>query len=161
MNIAAKSAFKFLRLISLIITVSFMGACAVVNTVFVEDRKKPGPDANMAGIIGTSRPGGNLDDVRQTMIDNCADWGGLRTASVQQIPKSWKGGKMFTDYWQYNCNGLMQNPQQSPMLLSTPDVPKINNNQNLSIDQAKEKCNELGFKSGTEVFGNCVLKVTK
>ena len=159
MNIVTRNIFKFLRIIFLITTASFLGACAVVNTVFIEDRKKPGPDANMAGIIGTSRPGGNLDDVRQAMVDNCADWGGLRANSVQQISKSWKGGKMFTDYWQYSCNGLAQNSQENPMPLSMPNIPK--GKQNLSIEQSKEKCSELGFKSGTEAFGNCVLKITK
>jgi hypothetical protein len=159
MNIAIKKTLKFFRLIFLIPTVCLLGACAVVNTVFIEDRKKPGPDANMAGIIGTSRPGGNLDDVRQSMIDNCADWGGLRTTSVQQISKSWKGGKMFTDYWQYNCNGLTQNSQENPAPLLMPNIPK--GNQNLSIEQSKEKCSELGFKAGTEAFGNCILKITK
>ena len=31
----------------------------------------------------------------------------------------------------------------------------------LSIEQAKAKCVDLGFKQGTEQFGNCVLKFTK
>ena len=30
-----------------------------------------------------------------------------------------------------------------------------------AIEQAKETCTSLGFKSKTEKFGNCVLKLTK
>jgi len=30
-----------------------------------------------------------------------------------------------------------------------------------SIEQAKQQCKELGFKSGTEKFGNCVLELNK
>ena len=30
-----------------------------------------------------------------------------------------------------------------------------------SMDQAKTKCLELGFKTGTESFGQCVLKIAK
>lgn len=31
----------------------------------------------------------------------------------------------------------------------------------VGIDDAKKKCADLGFKSGTETFGNCVLKLSK
>ena len=32
---------------------------------------------------------------------------------------------------------------------------------NISIDDSKAKCAELGFRSGTEKFGDCVLKLSK
>ena len=32
---------------------------------------------------------------------------------------------------------------------------------NISIDDSKAKCAELGFKAGTEKFGDCVLKLSK
>jgi hypothetical protein len=31
----------------------------------------------------------------------------------------------------------------------------------LTLDQAKTKCLDLGFKAGTETFGQCVLKIAK
>jgi hypothetical protein len=31
----------------------------------------------------------------------------------------------------------------------------------INIEDSKKKCSDLGFKSGTEAFGNCVLKLTK
>lgn len=36
-----------------------------------------------------------------------------------------------------------------------------NNSSGTDINDAKSKCSELGFKKGTEQFGNCVLKLTK
>lgn len=30
-----------------------------------------------------------------------------------------------------------------------------------NLNQAKDKCNELGFKTGSEAFGNCVLRLSK
>jgi hypothetical protein len=32
---------------------------------------------------------------------------------------------------------------------------------NASFDDAKKKCADLGFKAGTEAFGNCVLRLSK
>ncbi|WP_216185611.1 hypothetical protein [Polynucleobacter sp. MWH-HuK1] len=31
----------------------------------------------------------------------------------------------------------------------------------VGMDDAKKKCADLGFKSGTEAFGNCVLRLSK
>jgi len=31
----------------------------------------------------------------------------------------------------------------------------------VSMEQAKSKCQDLGFKAGTESFGQCILKLTK
>ena len=34
-------------------------------------------------------------------------------------------------------------------------------NSNSDLTDAKSKCSDLGFKKGTDQFGNCVLKLTK
>jgi hypothetical protein len=39
--------------------------------------------------------------------------------------------------------------------------PVSSNNGSLSMEQAKSKCLDLGFKAGTESFGQCILKVSK
>ena len=41
-----------------------------------------------------------------------------------------------------------------------PEASKLST-PNLSMEQAKAKCIDLGFKTGTESFGQCVLKMTK
>lgn len=46
----------------------------------------------------------------------------------------------------------------------TLDVSNDINSQTTIIDsfeESKKKCSEIGFKAGTEAFGNCVLKLTK
>jgi len=47
--------------------------------------------------------------------------------------------------------------QQAPR----ENVQKTPPSQQLDIDKAKIKCAELGFKTSTEGFGKCVLKLTK
>ncbi len=37
----------------------------------------------------------------------------------------------------------------------------LTNPASTSMEQAKSKCLDLGFKAGTESFGQCVLKVSK
>jgi len=46
---------------------------------------------------------------------------------------------------------------KSSILNKTIDEPSIR----VDIGEAKMKCSELGFKSGTEPFGKCVLRLTK
>jgi hypothetical protein len=47
--------------------------------------------------------------------------------------------------------------------ISSPKVPAYQapKSSGFGIDEAKKKCVDLGFKSGTEGFGNCVLKLSK
>jgi hypothetical protein len=59
-----------------------------------------------------------------------------------------------------SCSGLtdlvsrakFQEQIQVPVTPTTP---------NISIDDSKAKCADLGFKSGTEKFGDCVLKLSR
>lgn len=47
--------------------------------------------------------------------------------------------------------------------ISSPKVPAYQapKSSGVGIDDAKKKCADLGFKSGTETFGNCVLQLSK
>ena len=38
---------------------------------------------------------------------------------------------------------------------------KKSNLESNNIESAKNKCSDLGFKSGTEGFGKCVLQLSK
>lgn len=51
--------------------------------------------------------------------------------------------------------------QASPY--SSPAAQQYQQSQpdNVGIDEAKQKCTALGFKQGSQSFGNCVLKLTK
>ena len=45
---------------------------------------------------------------------------------------------------------------------SETSTPNQNNTNNaLTFEQAKSKCIDLGFKAGTESFGQCILKLAK
>ena len=43
-------------------------------------------------------------------------------------------------------------PQQTSTVATT---------QSVDMESAKKKCLELGFKIGTDTFGQCILKLTK
>ena len=64
-------------------------------------------------------------------------------------------GTAGSDYITYvfTCNTQTFQPQQT----SFPQIttPKT------SMDSAKAKCSDLGFKSGTQEFGKCVLQLSK
>ena len=49
-------------------------------------------------------------------------------------------------------------PMSRPTINSNPPPATSNS---ISIKDAKSKCSDLGFKTGTEDFGKCVLKLTK
>lgn len=40
-------------------------------------------------------------------------------------------------------------------------IPKKSSPLSNSLDQAKNQCKDLGYKPGTEKFGNCVLELNK
>ena len=66
-----------------------------------------------------------------------------------------------TSYWKYQCNGP-QVSANTPELINNP-APAISlpSKQAISIDQAKQQCKDIGYKPGTEKFGNCVLEMVK
>lgn len=63
----------------------------------------------------------------------------------------------------YNiCNGIYSNLVKQNVISAIDPVKQIKNTpQTNSIDSAKSKCVELGFKAGTEGFGKCVLQLSK
>ena len=55
--------------------------------------------------------------------------------------------------------------EQAPTQATTPSQATTNTstakNSDLSLEDAKKKCIDLGFQQATEGFGNCVLKLAK
>jgi hypothetical protein len=108
------------------------------------------------------------NDYIELMQMRCSSYGGLDFSSQTTIHKNAIGEKVI----QYKCNAA--NAKQSeaqPQLLSTPK-PNVNTDRALptiapsttssfSFEDSKNKCVELGFKSGTEGFGKCVLQLSK
>jgi hypothetical protein len=56
----------------------------------------------------------------------------------------------YSCFYEYEC-----------MVNSAPPPQVIPQRNQVTTDEAKTKCKELGFKGGTENFGNCVLRLTK
>jgi hypothetical protein len=57
-------------------------------------------------------------------------------------------------HYEFKCaTSVIPAPRQDEQIKSTPIIN--------SMESAKKKCSELGFKTGTEQFGNCVLKLSK
>ncbi len=103
-----------------------------------------------AGIIAYE-PGA---DVTAFMQNKCAQYGGLDFSSVRDGTAPKMIGNNLGFVKQYRCYGPRPSPQNS--------APITSNTQNLtSVDDAKRKCTDLGFKAGTESFGKCVLQLSK
>ena len=118
--------------------------------IFIKDKHRPGPDANTVGIIEVSQVGGQFFNAKSSMESQCADFGGLNESSIKALSP-----RGFAEYWSYQCNGLKQKaiPTQAPS--------QSNIENRVDVNSAKVKCTEIGFKSGTEGFGKCVLQLTK
>lgn len=86
---------------------------------------------------------------KPTMREICKLYGGLDESSIYKV----NGGWLDIGYtrWSYACNGVKSNSQQG----ASPQSPKI------TIDSAKSSCKDLGFKTGTEGFGKCVLQLSR
>lgn len=67
------------------------------------------------------------------------------------------------DIYYFRCT---ENTSSVPQRVQAP-VPESNyapatiTKPSLSINEASKKCKDLGFDTGTETFGNCVLKLSK
>ena len=84
------------------------------------------------------------------MRRNCESFGGLNEESVTVITGQKTGLGFY--YYSYKCKGIQT--------INQPSM-NVNTLQSLDIDSAKKKCSDLGFKTGTEGFGKCVLQLSK
>ena len=100
-------------------------------------------------------------------MEICNSLGGVKNTPTYShtVPLGWK-------FYNYQCNGY----KLATPISSSPNIPKIDiypapqssttpppaeSRQGISIDEAKKKCIEIGFKSATEALGKCVLQLTK
>ena len=82
----------------------------------------------------------------------CSNRGGLKEGPhySHTVPLGWK-------FYNYRCAGFQMPTVQSIQ----PVMQQPNFVQPASMNAAKSKCEDLGFKAGTEAFGNCVLRLSK
>lgn len=66
------------------------------------------------------------------------------------------------DEYKFRCvdnqQKLLTNPVPQPF---NPGGSTFVPSPRVSLDDAAQKCSSLGFKAGTEAFGNCVLKISR
>lgn len=95
--------------------------------------------------------------------------GGMATTShdqaamiaLSQCNKSMPGG-VGCQVYAIDSN-IVYNPSSAPPInnYQPPTQQTTASSGTSSINSAKEKCKDLGFKSGTEDFGKCVLQLSK
>ena len=59
------------------------------------------------------------------------------------------------DYYYFDC--IAEQPKPQPTTKQSSSTTPIS----VSIESAKEKCMDLGFKTGTEEFGKCALQLSR
>ena len=94
---------------------------------------------------------GNMQNVKWLADQNCQRRG-LGRGLVESNP-TYRGSNGVNHYI-YQC------VQQSIDSISVSSQQPQNTTE-INLSPAKAKCAELGFKTGTEAFGNCVLKISK
>jgi hypothetical protein len=101
----------------------------------------------------------NPSYAKHEMHKNCKNFGGLDEKSIKLI-HSMQEMRMWFGHsdWEYGCNGF---PITTKTLPLREEIPKQGNQGNLDIESSKKKCGDLGFKSGTDGFGKCVLQLSK
>ena len=99
---------------------------------------------------------GSESEANQVARDFCAERGFNGDPSLGPAMR-WNEGY----YYQINCAARKTIPDAPTALpINTPSSPAYIA-PSVTITQAKEKCSDLGFKTDTEAYGSCVLKLTK
>lgn len=103
------------------------------------------------------------EQLNQEAASLCAQYGGLRHPGV--VPYG-------VQQYNFSCLGNVPAPQprnvanpvasppQAPLPRSSTE-PLPNAAPSLSIEAAKQKCLDLGFKLNTEALGKCVLQLSQ
>jgi len=96
----------------------------------------------------------------------CQKYGGLNFNSVRSINPPANSAWGYT-YKEYSCNGMgsmkvSEEPKnQKPFTPPIESKVNTNINQKNQMNEAKQKCGDLGFQVNTESFGKCVLQLSK
>lgn len=137
----------------------------------------PSPRTNFVGVVYVSS-GGGLKIAKPSMASECNKHGGLIETSIVELSNP---GVIINigglSRFKYQCH-----PPKSP-INNTPNnevmrqnfqtnsppsfegrvqmIESPNVKSPMTLIEAKEKCGDLGFESGTERFGKCVLQLSK
>lgn len=135
------------------------------NQIFDNHATLPTQQKNFTGFV---QVGDNIEESRINlwMQNRCREIAG----EMYMVGNRWMGvaGPHSRPHY-YTCIKSITPQAINPVI--TPASALQNNSSNiqkenteinqLSIDSASAKCVELGFKKGTDKFGDCVLKISK
>lgn len=106
------------------------------------------------GVIIYSQSFNVSSDVTQLANNNCK----LRNYDYARFEKSEQRTPILGNVQHYFSCLQNQRIITTPSINTNSTVPQQNSS---NIDDAKKKCSDLGFKTGTEGFGKCVLQLSK
>jgi hypothetical protein len=94
-------------------------------------------------------------DLEIRVRDICSGKGGVEKGPTYKMSAVISG-----TYYGYQCKGQHQ---ANSRFVPSPQLqqPTVTNAPIMTIEIAKKKCAELGFKQGTEGFGKCVLQLSR
>ena len=97
--------------------------------------------------------GGGYSSVLSQANSYCRQFG------ARAVLKNKTDGCLLLCGSEYNYYNFSCVKEPSSFVPTSSNVPRAESS--LPIDDAKNKCMDLGFKVGTEGFGKCVLQLTK
>ena len=114
---------------------------------------EPTSSNNYRGVLVEKSPVA-AEALESRAAEICSSRGGLKISPryTNTAPIGWK-------FYEFRCNGpapISSQPQQQ-----IAPTPQTQNQVGMEIGEAKSKCTDLGFKTGTEAFGKCVLRLSK
>jgi hypothetical protein len=154
--------YKNIRTLTVFIILIFGSGCAEFAgikdyTSVLENLAEPNVNNNYVGQLFVDPITGNdITDsyIKQRAYQICSTRGGIKIEPYMTL----KGPIHATaGRYQFQCNGFQQNAIPVPDSRIIPE--KFN--APISIEEARQKCKDLGFKERTEKFGTCVLELTK
>lgn len=144
--------YLFNKRLILLIAIFFLYGCASSTVIYTSEP----PGAFISGRYGDGEPFSfNLPKDLSYNFDA----GNGKCTNVNTPAATWPDGVTLSPTLITICSQrnswVFKKPVQNQF---KPDMPaKVPP----STDDAKTKCNQLGFRVGTEAFGNCVLRLLK
>ena len=102
-------------------------------------------------------------EIASTASEVCARFGGLVPGSLKRIKVDGMRAinEPIGDYYEYKCGHGVERKRKPNYQSTAPQQPPPSQApaRNVSVDEVKRKCKELGFVEGTPEFADCGLKL--
>lgn len=92
---------------------------------------------------------------RQKVVDDFLGWISVHSAYANK-PAAEAMLRFLSEY--FPCPKLSPKNDTAPQFIKNPNIQDV---PILNLDDAKQKCQTIGFKAGTEAYGKCVLQLSR